>query len=67
MESFANVNDEERDLLDSLDVIFNQCLFEVSLKKGTLALFRNDKFLHGRTSFPLDSDRVLKRIRFYLT
>jgi alpha-ketoglutarate-dependent taurine dioxygenase len=67
MESFANVNDEERDLLDSLDAIFNQCLFEVSLKKGTLALFRNDKFLHGRTSFPLDSDRVLKRIRFYLT
>lgn len=64
MESFSKISDSEQALLSKLDAIFKQALFKINLKKGDLILFRNDLFLHGRETFDLESDRLIKRIRF---
>ncbi len=64
MESFSKISDSEKVLLSKLDGIYKQALFKINLKKGDLILFRNDLFLHGREAFDLESDRLVKRIRF---
>ncbi|MGH1383174.1 TauD/TfdA family dioxygenase [Kordia sp.] len=66
METFSKLNDTEKQYLSKLDKIFNSKVVEFKLKKGDLILFRNDLLLHGRTKIDLDSDRLLKRIRFDL-
>lgn len=66
MESFTELNDEEKELLNKLDVIFNKHSLQIKLKSGDLVLFRNDLMLHGRTAIDLNSDRLIKRIRFSL-
>ncbi|WP_196887367.1 TauD/TfdA family dioxygenase [Aureivirga sp. CE67] len=66
MESFTKLDTSEKMILNKLDQIFIQNSFKINLKKGELILFRNDLFLHGRESFEIDSNRLLKRIRFTL-
>ena len=64
MESYAELTQQELDILDQLDRICDKLTFRVKLKANDLIVFRNDVFLHGRTDFPLDSHRLLKRVRF---
>ncbi|MFT5891732.1 MAG: alpha-ketoglutarate-dependent taurine dioxygenase [Dokdonia sp.] len=64
MESYAELTQQELDLLDQLDRMCDQLTFRVKLKANDLIVFRNDLFLHGRTDFSLDSNRLLKRVRF---
>ncbi|MFK7746756.1 MAG: TauD/TfdA family dioxygenase [Kordia sp.] len=66
METFSKLNDAEKKYLSKLDRLFEKNIIETQLKKGDLILFRNDLLLHGRTKIDLDSDRLLKRIRFDL-
>ena len=64
MESYSELTKQELDLLDQLDRVCEAHTFRVKLKENDLIIFRNDLFLHGRTGFPLNSNRLLKRIRF---
>ncbi len=64
IESFSQITDKELEELNSFDELFKKESFEIMLKKGDLILFRNDLFLHGRSHFDLNSERLIKRIRF---
>ena len=64
MESYAELPQQELDILDQLDRMCDQLTFRVKLKENDLIVFRNDLFLHGRTDFPLYANRLLKRVRF---
>lgn len=64
IESYSELTKQELDVLDELDRVCEAHTFRVKLKENDLILFRNDLFLHGRTGFPVDADRLLKRIRF---
>ncbi len=64
IESYSDLTQQELDILDQLDRICEAHTFRVKLKANDLIVFRNDLFLHGRTGFPIDANRLLKRIRF---
>ncbi len=64
MESYAELAQQELAILDELDRMCDQLTFRFKLKENDLIVFRNDLFLHGRTDFPLNSNRLLKRVRF---
>lgn len=64
MESFTEINESEMEELNTLDKIFESLSFKVKLKKGDLVLFRNDLMLHGRDEIDINSNRLIKRIRF---
>lgn len=64
MESFSEINQQGLKQLDELDELFESCSFQIHLEEGDLIIFRNDLILHGREGFDLDSDRLIKRIRF---
>ncbi|WP_440121051.1 TauD/TfdA family dioxygenase [Tenacibaculum sp. Ill] len=64
IESFSKNNKEEIEELNRLDKLFEENSFQIMLRKGDLILFRNDLFLHGRSSFEANSKRLIKRIRF---
>lgn len=66
IQSYSKITQEEVEWLDQFDTICYQNSFAKRLERGDLVLFRNDKVLHGRTAFPEDADRLLKRIRVYL-
>ena len=51
--------------LDEWDVFLAKHAFQFKLIPGQLCLFNNKKILHGRTAFPYDEKRLLKRIRFF--
>ena len=64
MESFAKMDENEIEQLNKLDKIFKSLSFKVKLEKGDLILFRNDLMLHGRDKIDINSNRLIKRIRF---
>jgi len=64
IESFSKTTNKEKEQLSKLDDLFKKNSFELKLKKGDLILFRNDLMLHGRTGIDINSDRLIKRIRF---
>ncbi|MBM7421639.1 MULTISPECIES: TauD/TfdA family dioxygenase [Chryseobacterium] len=64
MESFSELNNDEIKELNELDKLFNSLSFKIKLDKGDLILFRNDLILHGRDKIDLNSNRLIKRIRF---
>ncbi|WP_237274623.1 TauD/TfdA family dioxygenase [Tenacibaculum ovolyticum] len=64
IESFSKTTKEEKEQLNELDSLFKKNSFQLKLKKGELILFRNDLMLHGRTKIDLNSNRLIKRIRF---
>lgn len=64
IESYSQLTTQELNILDQFDRICEAHTFRVKLKANDLVIFRNDLFLHGRTGFPIDSNRLLKRIRF---
>lgn len=64
MESFSELNKDEKQELNELDKIFEQLSFKIKLQEGDLVLFRNDLMLHGRDAIDIGSDRLIKRIRF---
>ncbi|MCF2875397.1 MULTISPECIES: TauD/TfdA family dioxygenase [unclassified Tenacibaculum] len=64
IESFSKTTNAEKEQLNRLDSLFKQNAFELKLKKGELVLFRNDLMLHGRTEIDINSNRLVKRIRF---
>jgi len=64
IESYGKLTQQELDILNHLDRICEEHTFNFKLKANDLILFRNDRFLHGRADFPLDSKRLLKRVRF---
>lgn len=64
MESFSKLNPDEIEELNKLDALFNRFSFSIKLEKGDLILFRNDLLLHGREKIDINSQRLLKRIRF---
>lgn len=64
MESFTEINETEMEELNNLDKLFESLSFKVKLKKGDLVLFRNDLVLHGRAAIDINSNRLIKRIRF---
>lgn len=67
MESFSEVSKTEIDELNKLDELFESNSFDIKLKKGDLILFRNDLMLHGRKGIDIDSNRLIKRIRFTIS
>jgi len=66
IESFSEISESEREELSKLDKLFKQNEFKIKLKKGDLILFRNDLMLHGRSGIDINSNRLIKRIRFDL-
>lgn len=64
MESFTEIQEREREELNKLDKIFENLSLKVKLEKGDLILFRNDLMLHGRNEIDINSNRLIKRIRF---
>ncbi|PXY42287.1 hypothetical protein DMB65_03405 [Flavobacterium cheongpyeongense] len=64
MESFSKMNKTEIEELNNLDKLFKSVSFKIKLKKGDLILFRNDLMLHGRDEIDINSNRLIKRIRF---
>lgn len=64
MESFSELSRDEIEELNNLDKIFKNFSFKIKLKKGDLILFRNDLMLHGRDEIDINSQRLIKRIRF---
>lgn len=66
MESFSELNRDEIKELNNLDETFKDLAFKIKLKKGDLILFRNDLMLHGRDKIDINSQRLIKRIRFDL-
>ncbi|TDW52198.1 TfdA family taurine catabolism dioxygenase TauD [Flavobacterium sp. 270] len=64
MESFSEISKIEIDKLNKLDELFESNSFNIKLKKGDLILFRNDLMLHGRNGININSNRLIKRIRF---
>jgi len=64
IESFSEINNKEIEQLNMLDNLLAKKTFKIKLKKGDLILFRNDIILHGRTKIDLNSNRLIKRIRF---
>lgn len=64
MESFAEMNETDIEELTQLDNLFESVTFKIKLKKGELVLFRNDLMLHGRSEIDINSNRLIKRIRF---
>lgn len=66
MESFSELSSDEIEELNKLDEIFKALSFKIKLKKGDLILFRNDLMLHGRDKIDINSQRLIKRIRFDL-
>jgi hypothetical protein len=67
MESFSEISKIEVDELNKLDKLFESNSFDIKLKKGDLVLFRNDLMLHGRKGIDIDSNRLIKRIRFTIS
>ncbi|CAI8721278.1 TauD/TfdA family dioxygenase [Chryseobacterium sp. IT-36CA2] len=64
MESFSQLAKTEIEELIHLDKLFKSLSFSIKLEKGDLILFRNDLMLHGRNSIDINSNRLIKRIRF---
>lgn len=64
MESYSNLESAEINELNKLEEIFDSLSFKIKLERGDLVLFRNDFFLHGRDKIDLNSNRLVKRIRF---
>jgi alpha-ketoglutarate-dependent taurine dioxygenase len=64
MESFSKLNKSEIEELNNFDKLFKHLAFNIRLEKGDLILFRNDLMLHGRSAIDINSNRLLKRIRF---
>ena len=64
IESFSEISKAESQELSELDMLFKQNAFNIKLKKGDLILFRNDLMLHGRSEIDINSNRLIKRIRF---
>jgi alpha-ketoglutarate-dependent taurine dioxygenase len=65
MESYADLTQDELHILNEFDALCQKLTFTLSLKANDLIIFRNDLLLHGRTDFPLNAGRVLKRVRLY--
>lgn len=66
IESFSDVSPKDLELLNKLDTLFIASSFSMLLEKGDLILFRNDLMLHGRGGFDIDTQRLLKRVRFQI-
>ncbi|MGD1320605.1 TauD/TfdA family dioxygenase [Chryseobacterium sp. 2R14A] len=64
MQSFSKLTPIEIEELNNLDKLFRSLSFKIKLKKGDLILFRNDVMLHGRDKIDINSQRLIKRIRF---
>ncbi|GLR19845.1 hypothetical protein GCM10007940_44610 [Portibacter lacus] len=64
MESYAKLTSSELAFLNKFDEVLNLKAINFKLKSNELLIIRNDKFLHGRTEFSENSDRLLRRIRF---
>ncbi|MFB9078911.1 TauD/TfdA family dioxygenase [Flavobacterium procerum] len=64
MESFSKISEKEIEVLNNLDKIFAANSFKIKLEKQDLVLFRNDLLLHGRDAIDVNSNRLIKRIRF---
>lgn len=64
MESFSKLDKDEIEELNNLDKLFKSLSFKIKLEKGDLILFRNDLMLHGRDKIDINSERLIKRIRF---
>ncbi|RLJ34069.1 TfdA family taurine catabolism dioxygenase TauD [Chryseobacterium sp. 7] len=67
MESFSKLTPTETEELSHLDQLFKSLSFSIKLEKGDLILFRNDLMLHGRSSINVNSNRLIKRIRFTIS
>lgn len=67
MESFSKLTPTETEELSHLDKLFKSLSFSIKLEKGDLILFRNDLMLHGRSSINVNSNRLIKRIRFTIS
>lgn len=66
MQSFSILTQEEKVELNELESLFRTLSFKIKLEKGDLVLFRNDLMLHGREEMDINSNRLVKRIRFNL-
>jgi len=64
IESFSRTTNKEKEQLTKLDSLLKKNSFQLKLKKGELIVFRNDFMLHGRTEIDINSNRLIKRIRF---
>lgn len=53
-------------VINKLDKIINENKFSIKLNKGECLVTTNNTILHGRNSFPENSERLMKRIRLYL-
>ncbi|MFN8576570.1 MAG: TauD/TfdA family dioxygenase [Candidatus Sericytochromatia bacterium] len=52
-------------VINKLDRVINENKFIVKLNKGECLITNNNTILHGRNSFPENSNRLMKRIRLY--
>lgn len=64
IESYNVIDNFETEILDFIDIAFMNNTVKFNLKSGDLLIFRNDKLLHGRDGFKINSKRLLKRLRF---
>ncbi|KST63446.1 TauD/TfdA family dioxygenase [Mastigocoleus testarum] len=57
-----------RSAINNLDTVLQKSaqLMQFSLQPGQIVFMHNKKVLHGRTGFPLDSDRLLYRVRLHV-
>ena len=60
------IEPEKLELINRLDNAINACKYVFSLKSGDCLLLNNQRILHGRESFPENSDRLIKRVRLNL-
>lgn len=55
----------DTEMLDQLENAFKKHQTQFRLEAGDLLMMNNHRTLHGRTSFDINSGRLLKRVRFY--
>lgn len=66
IESYNIIDNFETEILDFIDTAFKKNEVKLNMKSGDLVIFRNDKLLHGREGFKINSKRLFKRLRFDL-